>query len=134
LVALVVAVVAAVAGAFGAGLLATRLTALLGADRRARVARRCVVLLSGLAGAEIATQLVELVRQLESDHGIGAASSFEPSVRASLDAVNLAIAFHEVLFTGGLLIGLAAVIGGAAMRKYGNTQPEPGMAERAKAT
>jgi len=95
-----------------------RLTARLGADRRARVARRCVVLLSGLAGAEIATQLVELVRQLESDHGLGAASSFDPSVRATLDAVNVAIALREVLFTGGLLIGLATVVGVAAMRRY----------------
>jgi hypothetical protein len=115
--ALVVAIVAALAGALGLGLAAAHLSSRLNADQRARVARRCVVLLSGLAGAEIATQLVELVRELEANHA-AVSGSISSSLRAGLDAVDIAVAFREVLFAGGLLIGLAAVVGFAAMRRY----------------
>jgi hypothetical protein len=115
--ALVVAIVAALAGALGLGLAAAHLSSRLNADWRARVARRCVVLLSGLAGAEIATQLVELVRELEANHA-AVSGSIGSSLRAGLDAVDIAVAFREVLFAGGLLIGLAAVVGLAAMRRY----------------
>lgn len=115
--ALVIAIVAALAGALGLGLAASRLTARLSADRRARIARRCVVLLSGLAGAEIATQLVELVRQLEANHA-AASASIGSSLRASFDTFDVSLAFRHVLFTGGLLIGLAALVGVAATRKY----------------
>lgn len=115
--ALVVAIIAALAGALGLGLAAAHLSSRLNADHRARVARRCVVLLSGLAGAEIATQLVELVRELEANHA-AVSGSISSSLRAGLDAVDIAVAFREVLFAGGLLIGLAAVVGFAAMRRY----------------
>jgi hypothetical protein len=115
--ALVVAIVAALAGALGLGLAAAHLSSRLNTDRRARVARRCVVLLSGLAGAEIATQLVELVRELEANHA-AVSGSISSSLRVGLDAVDIAVAFREVLFAGGLLIGLAAVVGCAAMRRY----------------
>jgi hypothetical protein len=115
--ALVVAIVAALAGGLGLGLAAVHLSSRLNADQRARVARRCVVLLSGLAGAEIATQLVELVRELEANHAT-AAGSIGSSLRAGLDAVDVAVAFREVLFAGGLLIGLAALVGFAAIRRY----------------
>lgn len=115
--ALVVAIVAALAGALGLGLAASRLTARLSIDRRARIARRCVVLLSGLAGAEIATQLVELVRELEANHA-AAPGSFSSSLGAGFDAFDVALAFREILFSGALLIGLAALVGVAAMRRY----------------
>lgn len=115
--ALAVAIVAALAGALGLGLAAAHFSIRLSADRQARIARRCVVLLSGLAGAEIATQLVELVRELEANHA-AAAVSVGSSLRAGLDVVDVAAAFREVLFTGGLLIGLAAVVANAAMRRY----------------
>jgi hypothetical protein len=114
---LVIAIVAALAGALGLGLAAAHLSSRLIADQRARVARRCAVLLSGLAGAEIATQLVELVRELEANHAV-VSGSISSSLRAGLDAVDIAVAFREVLFAGGLLLGLAAVVGLAAMRKY----------------
>jgi hypothetical protein len=115
--ALVLAIILALAGALGLGLAAAHLSSRLNADRRARVARRCVVLLSGLAGAEIATQLFELVRELEQNHAT-ASGSIGSSLHARLDALDIAVAFREVLFAGGLLIGLAAVIGFAAMRRY----------------
>lgn len=115
--ALAVAIVAALAGALGLGFAAAHLSTRLSADRRARIARGCVVLLSGLAGAEIATQLVELVRELEANHAT-APASISSSLRAGLDAVDIAVAFREILFAGGLLIGLAAVVGFAAMRRY----------------
>jgi hypothetical protein len=77
-----------------------------------------VALLSGLAGAEIATQLVELVQQLELD---GETGRVFKGTSGPFDAVDFAIAFREILFSGALLIGLATAIGVAAVRKFGST-------------
>jgi hypothetical protein len=119
-VTLAIAIVAALAGALGAGFVAVRLTRRLGAHPRARIAQRAVALLAGLAGAEIATQLVELVQQLELDGELGPVTAIGSNAREALDAIDFAVAFREILFTGGLLIGLAALVGVAATRKYGD--------------
>jgi hypothetical protein len=116
LLALTIIVVVALLGAFGGGLAGFRLVPGLGEHSRGRIARRAVALLGALAGAEIATQLVELVRQLEADAG---ASGVLRGVAGGLQAVDFAIAFRQVLFSGGLLIGLAALVGVAATRRYG---------------
>jgi acyl-CoA synthetase (AMP-forming)/AMP-acid ligase II len=117
-VTLAIDIVAALAGAFGAGLVAVRLTRRLAQRPRGRIARRVVALLSGLAGAEIATQLVELVQQLELD---GEKGRVFKGTSGPFDAVDFAIAFREILFSGALLLGLAALVGVAATRKYGDT-------------
>jgi hypothetical protein len=117
LVALAVTVAVALLGALGAGLAGFRLLSGLGGHPRGRIARRAVALLGALAGAEIATQLVELVRQLELDAGAG---GLVRGGAGSLQAVDFAIAFRQILFAGGLLIGLAALVGAAAARRYGD--------------
>jgi F0F1-type ATP synthase membrane subunit c/vacuolar-type H+-ATPase subunit K len=114
-VALAIDIVAALGGAFGAGLVAVRLTRRLARHPRGRIARRVVALLGGLAGAEIATQLVELVQQLELDD---ATSRVFGGTAGGFDAFDVATAFREVLFTGALLVGLAALVAVAAMRRY----------------
>lgn len=120
MVTLAIAIVVALAGALAAGLVAIHLTRGLGLHPRGRIARRGVALLAGLAGAEIATQLVELVQQLELDGELGPVSVIGSNARDGFDAIDFAMAFREILFTGGLLIALAALIGVAAMRKYGD--------------
>ena len=124
--ALVATVIAALVGAFGAGLVAVRLTRRLGSHPRGRIVRRSIALLGGLAGAEIATQLVALVQQLELDGEFETVASVGSSARQGFDAIDFAIAFREILFSGGLLIGLAALVGVAATRKYRETRIEPG--------
>jgi hypothetical protein len=119
-VTLAIDIVAALAGAFGAGLVAVRLTRGLARHPRGRIARRVVVLLSGLAGAEIATQIVELVQQLELD---GESVRAFKAAAGPYDAVDFAIAFREILFSGVLLLGLAALVGVAATRKYRDAPP-----------
>jgi hypothetical protein len=119
-VALAIDIVAALACALAAGLVAVRLTGRLAQHPRGRIARRSVALLSGLAGAEIATQLVELVQHLELDAETGRAFK---GTTAGFDAFDFATAFREILFSGALLIGLAALVGVAATRKYQDASP-----------
>jgi hypothetical protein len=116
--ALAIAIALALLGALGAGLIAIRLTRSLTSNRRGLLARRVVALLGALAGAEIATQLAELVHQLEANAEIGGGLGAGSNLRGSLDALSVATAFRAIFFYGVLLIGLAALVGVTAMRRY----------------
>ena len=126
MVALAIAVVLAVLGGLGAGFAAFRLTGSLATHRRGRLARRAATLLGALAGAEIATQLFELVRQLEANAESGNTLGPGNDLRSSLDALSVAIAFRGIFFYGMLLAGLATLVGVAAMRRYTTLTRSPG--------
>jgi hypothetical protein len=113
---LALTLIVAVLGALGGGYGGFRLLPRLGSQQRGRIARRAVALLCALAGAEIATQLVHLAQQLEQDSAAGHAFS---GGAGPLQTFDLAIAFRQILFSGCLLIGLAALVGLAATRRYG---------------
>lgn len=119
MVALAIAIVLAVLGGLGAAIAASRLTRSLATHRRGRLARRAVTLLGALAGAEIATQLFELVRQLEANAESGNTLGPGNDLRSSLDALSVAITFRGIFFYGISLVGLATLVAVAAMRRYG---------------
>jgi hypothetical protein len=118
MVALAIVIASAVLCGLGAAIAAARLTRSLAAHRRGRLARRAATLLGALAGAEIATQLFELVRQLEANAESGNTLGPGNDLRSSLDAFSVAIAFRGIFFYGMLLVGLATLVGVAAMRRY----------------
>jgi hypothetical protein len=115
--ALVVAVIATLAGATAGAFLAFRAAQPLAERQRERIARLAVTVLGGAAGAQIAAQLYNLVHQLQLDAGLG-----RIGVGPGLDALASVSAFRGTLLYGGVLIGLAAIVGLIGKRRLGEVR------------
>ena len=112
--ALVVAILATLAGAGSGAAAASRAAQALTLNRRERLARAIVMILAGAAGAEVAGQLDHLVRELQANAELGPfVGGHAPQ---GLDAITVVFAFRGILFYGGLLVGLAAAVGLIAIR------------------
>ena len=114
-------VVAAAVTLFGGvlGWVAAKQLALLpGATTAQRLARTSVSLLGAIAGAEIASQLYDLVHRLQLnaklDRGFGGRFLHDANV------IDVLGALRAILFHGALLIGLATAL--ALLARRGSTR------------
>ena len=109
--ALTLAVLVTLLGACACGLAAWRLAQILAEGRRERIARWAVAVVGGSGGGLIASQLYDLVHQLQINAGYHFSGG-----HPSLDEVTLVNAFRGILFDGFLLIGLATAVALVALR------------------
>ena len=121
--ALVACVLVIGAGFAGGALVGSHFTRHLVAGDRGRIARATVMLLVGASGALIAAQLDVLVRTLEDISSVPVGLEKLADV---YDTLAVSEALHGVLLDGGVLIGLATIVGVLATRQQGDLRAVSG--------
>ncbi|HEY2719883.1 MAG TPA: hypothetical protein VGI52_09645 [Solirubrobacteraceae bacterium] len=117
--ALLLALIVALCGGLVGGACALRLIELPGAAGRLRLARASVASLGAIAGGEIATQIYDVIHELQLNALRG--RGFGGKLLNELNVFSVTYALRGILFYGVLLVGLTAVVALIAQRRLGRT-------------
>ena len=121
--ALLVAVVVTLVGVAMGIVIASRFSSQRAAHPRSRIARWTVILLGGTAGAFIASQLYNLVHELQLDSQFTTGRLGFGRVARSLEEITLTGVARNIFFYGFLLIGLAVAVELIAVRTLREEDP-----------